>query len=283
MLEGNYLGKSYIPETIARITIPDSRELYTQFNPTLNPQNSEKRDCGVLGAVLLLLVGGLIGGAIVASYNHNLNQKAQRILNNKKPASRYNSNNSRELETELGDIGVSYIKEKVAELYNNGLPRGPAGHVPDMTGPHGIGMGEGKGEGKGAGWEAMLQWVQTPEGIIWLKTQEGQEWIGRTGAVLNYNKTEEYIKDYDAETKGGIENNEKPKRLGKTVEDKKGNKERDLENRVEGTERGSKTEAESEDYANKNIDGDYEPIETGAEVEETEAEVEETEADAESE
>ena len=270
------VGTSYTPQTIARIDLSQgdlyASNSYKSLNSTFNPENGEHRD--FVGAGVFLF-GGLIGlliglGIGYGSKNQALNQEAQRRLDKKSASLRHNPNNSRELETELRDIKFGYVKEKVAKLYNNGLPKGPGGGVPRKTGPHGLGGGPGGGRGDGTGWEAMLQWVQTPEGIIWLKTQEGQEWIRGTGAVSNYNKSEECIKDYDPETKEGIKNNEKSGRLGKTVEDKKDSKEMDLEERVKNPEGEHATKAEKGNYADKSIDGDYEPIEKDAEVAETE-------------
>ena len=249
--------------------IMNNKDSYTPLNPTFNPETSEKRDCDVLGAVFWLLIGGLIGGAIVASSDYSLNPKARTILNNKKSASLiYNPNNSTREKRDYSTRGLEVELRESDELYNNGPPPGVAGpgwtkHVPDTTGrpPWGTGRGGGEGEQSGKGIEGVLQWLLTPKGELtpegeeWLRTPEGQEWlhtvgwqegIPRTAVVSNYNKSKEYIKAYDIKTKEGIRNNEKADR---SVE---GGKKSDLEGKVSENSKGEVQKAD--DYG----DGDRE-------------------------
>jgi len=88
MLEGNYFsgksyisGRSYNPKAIERI---DLSNISYSSNPSLILPDAEKRDMGIGAIIIALLIGGLIGGALVASSNSSLNPETKEIYEKNK-------------------------------------------------------------------------------------------------------------------------------------------------------------------------------------------------------
>ena len=133
------MNQTYIPQTIAKINIVGYNSPYQTINSrfnlnkssynTLNPKNSEQRNFGVIEAAFWLIIGGLIGGAIVGSYKRDLDNRAKEIHEKSKGQSNTSSLDSSLQENEVTEED----KGALVSLLAAKLKYGPNSQIKEGT------------------------------------------------------------------------------------------------------------------------------------------------------